>query len=270
MSHSAAAFRAKYGPWAVVAGASQGLGEEYARQLATFGIHVVLVARRVQPMTILAEEFTDKYGVQTRVIELDLARVDAAQVVERETADLEIGILVYNAALSTIGGFFESALEDHIREIETNCRAPMMLAHTLGRRMAARGQGGIVLMSSLSATMGSALIANYAATKAYNLVLAEGLWEEMRTHGVDVLACCAPAVTTPNYRDSAPGRTAPGTMTPSAVVRETLAALGTTPSYIPGRTNQVSAFLLRRLLSRKLAIRTMGSVMRGMYSKKES
>ena len=266
MSHTAAAFRAKYGPWALVAGASQGLGEEYARQLAAFGLHVVLVARRVQPMTTLAEEFTATYGVQIRIVELDLARADAAQIVERETADLEIGILVYNAALSTIGGFFENALEDHVREIETNCRAPMMLAHTLGRIMAARGRGGIVLMSSLSATMGSALIANYAATKAYNLVLAEGLWEEMRTRGVDVMACCAPAVTTPNYQDSAPGRTAPGTMTPAAVVRETLAALGTTPSYIPGPTNRISALMLRRLLTRKQAIRIMGNVMRGMYA----
>lgn len=266
MSHTAAAFRAKYGPWALVAGASQGLGEEYARQLAAFGLHVVLVARRVQPMTTLAEEFTATYGVQMRIVELDLARADAAQIVERETADLEIGILVYNAALSTIGGFFENALEDHVREIETNCRAPMMLAHTLGSIMAARGRGGIVLMSSLSATMGSALIANYAATKAYNLVLAEGLWEEMRTRGVDVMACCAPAVTTPNYQDSAPGRTAPGTMTPAAVVRETLAALGSTPSYIPGPTNRISALVLRRLLTRKQAIRIMGNVMRGMYA----
>src|SRR5215469_7800800 len=118
MSRSAAAFRAKYGPWAVVAGASQGLGEEYARQLAAFGLHVALVARRVQPMTRLAEEFTGKYGVQIRVIELDLARADAAQVVERETADLEIGILVYNAALSMIGRFFDAELPEHTGEID--------------------------------------------------------------------------------------------------------------------------------------------------------
>lgn len=265
MARSDTTFRAKYGPWALVAGASQGLGEEYARQLAAHGLHVVLVARRSDLTTTLAEQLAATYGVRTRAIALDLARTDAAGVIASETAGLEIGLLIYNAALSVIGGFFEGALEDHMREIETNCRAPMMLAYTLGREMAARGRGGIVLMSSLSATMGSALIANYAATKAYNLVLAEGLWEELRTRGVDVLACCAPAMTTPNYRASAARGTAPGTMTPAAAVRETLAALGTTPSFIPGATNRLSAFALRRLVPRKAAIRLMGRVMRGMY-----
>lgn len=269
MTRLDATFGAKYGPWAVVAGASQGLGEEYARQLAARGLHVVLVARRGDLATALAEQLASTYGVRTRAIVLDLARADAAEVIARETAELEIGLLVYNAALSLIGGFFEGVLEDHVREIETNCRAPMMLAHTLGRAMVARGRGGIVLMSSLSATMGSALIANYAATKAYNQVLAEGLWEELRARGVDVLACCAPAVATPNDQASAVRGTAPGTMTPAVVVRETLAALGTMPSFIPGATNRLSAFALRRLLPRKAAVRLMGRVMRGMYAQSE-
>ncbi len=267
MSRSTADFRAKFGAWAVVAGASQGLGEEFARQLAARGLNVAMIARRAQLTAALAEEFGAKYGVQTRVIVLDLAQADAAEVVERETAELEVGLLVYNAALSLIGQFLEGSLEDHVREVATNCRAPMMLAHTLGRKMAERGRGGIVLMSSLSATMGSALLANYAATKAYNQVLAEGLWEEMRTRGIDVMACCAPAMTTPNYLASAPKTTSPGTMSPAAVVKESLDALGTVPSYIPGRTNRLSAFALRRLLPRRMAIETMGRVMRGMYAK---
>ncbi len=268
MSRSRTKFRATYGPWAIVAGASQGLGEEYARQLAASGLNVVLVARRAALVTALSQEFTSVHGIQTRCIELDLAREDAAEVIEQQTADLEIGLLVYNAALSKIGGFFETALVDHLRELETNCRGPMTLAYVLGRKMAARGRGGIVLMSSLSATMGSALIANYAATKAYNQVLAEGLWEEMRKNGVDVMACCPPAVTTPNYLASGPGRSSPGTMSAAAVVTETLAALGSTPSFIPGLTNRISAFALRRLLPRKLAIQIMGNVMQGMYGEK--
>lgn len=267
MRRSSAAFRARYGPWAVVAGASSGLGAEYARQLAGRGLHVALIARRSELAGAVAKEITARHGVETRIIALDLARVDAAEVVERETAGLDVGLLVYNAAFSAIGSFFERSLDDHVREVETNCRAPVMLAHTLGRHMVARGKGGIILMSSLSATMGSALIANYAATKAYNLVLAEGLWEEMRTRGIDVIACCPAAVSTPGYLTSAPAKAAPGTMTPAAVVAETLDALGTTPSFIPGRSNQLSAFALRRLLPRKMTIRLMGRVMRGMYAK---
>jgi short-subunit dehydrogenase len=125
-----------------------------------------------------------------------------------------------------------------------------------------------VLMSSLSATQGSPLIANYAATKAYNLVLAEGLWDELRACGVDVLACCAGATTTPNYLASAPRRGA-GTrsaISPQVVVAETLAALGKRPSVIPGRFNRLAAFLMRRLLPRRTTITIMGRTMREMYS----
>ena len=263
MSRSPAEFRQRYGPWAVVAGASSGLGEAFAAQLAARGLNVVLVARRAALASQVAAQLAERFGIETRVFELDLARPDAAAVVGAQTVDLDVGLLIYNAALSIIGPFLDRPLDDHLHEVETNCRAPMLLAYTLGQRMLARGRGGIVLMSSLSATMGSALIANYGATKAYNLVLAEGLWEELRTRGVDVMACCPAAVSTPNYTESAP-QGSRGTMAPAAVAMQTLAALGSTPSFIPGRSNRLSALALR-LLPRKSTVRLMGSVMRRMY-----
>jgi uncharacterized protein len=259
MSRSPAVFQQRYGPWAVVAGASSGLGEAFATQLAARRLNIVLIARRAVLASQVAARLAKQYGIETRVLELDLARPDAAEVVNNETADLDVGLLVYNAALSIIGPFLDTPLEDHLREVETNCQAPMLLAYTLGRRMLARGRGGIVLMSSLSATMGSALIANYGATKAYNLVLAEGLWEELRTHGVDVMACCPASVSTPNYAASAP-QGSRGTMSPAVVAARTLAALGSMPSFIPGRSNQLSALALR-LMPRKSTVRLMGSVM---------
>jgi short-subunit dehydrogenase len=266
MARSAEAFRARYGPWAVVAGASSGLGEAYARALAARGINVALIARRRSLAEALAAKLAGRHGIQTRVIELNLARADAGEIVAAATADLDVGLLVYNAAFSAIGPFFERPVNDHLRELETNCRAPLLLAYALGQRLLARGRGGIVVMSSLSATMGSALIANYAATKAYNQVLAEGLWEELRGRGVDVMACCAGATSTPNYAASAP-KGARGTLTPAAVAEQTLAALGTTPSFIPGRGNRLSAFALRRLMPRKATIKLMGGVMRRMYAR---
>lgn len=264
MVRSRADFRSRYGPWAVVAGASEGLGAEYATQIAAYGLNVVLIARREPPLRDLAEQLTARYGIETLPLPLDLAREDAAAVVEAATAELDVGMLVYNAALSVIGPFFDAPLEDHLREVAINCRGPVSLAYVLGKRMLARGHGGIVLMSSLSATMGSALIANYAASKAYNMVLAEGIWEELRTRGVDVMACAAGAIATPGYLESAPKRGG-GAMTPVRVVSETLAALGTTPSFIPGGGNRIAAFALRRLVPRASAIRLMGRVMRGMY-----
>ena len=260
-------FRARYGPWAVVAGASQGLGEAYAEQVAALGLNVVLIARREELLRALAERLAAAHGVETRVLVLDLAREGATAVVEAEVADLDVGLLIYNAALSVIGPFLDRPLEAHLGELAVNTRTPMALAYRLGRRMRSRGHGGIILMSSLASAQGSPLTANYAATKAYNMVLAEGLWDELRRQGVDVLACVAGATSTPNYTASAPrsGTAGSATLTPQAVAAEALAALGRQPSVIPGRANRLSALVMRRLLPRRTAVAIMGRVLRGMY-----
>ena len=145
-----------------------------------------------------------------------------------------------------------------------------MLAHELGRQMAARHRGGIILVSSLSALQGSALIATYAATKAYGYILGEGLWDELREHGVDVLAFLAGATRTPNYEASNPKaatRFAPAVMEPAVVVEEALAMLGRQPSAIAGRANRLASFVMTRLMPRKVAVETMGRTTRAMYGR---
>ncbi|HVU70342.1 MAG TPA: SDR family NAD(P)-dependent oxidoreductase, partial [Ktedonobacteraceae bacterium] len=173
-------FRTRYGPWALVAGASEGLGAEFATQLAARGLNLLLIARREDVLEEISARLRREYAVQVRALALDLARDDLAQVLGEATSDLEIGLLVYNAALSMIGPYFTISLEDHLREIAVNCRAPMTLAYLLGLPMLKRGRGGILLMSSLGGAQGSALLVNYTATKAYNRLLAEGLWDELR------------------------------------------------------------------------------------------
>lgn len=259
-------FLEKYGPWALIAGASTGLGAEYATQLAAKELNVVLVARRANMLESLAAKIKTDFRVQVRVLALDLARADAASIVDAQMSDIEIGLLIYNAALSVVGDFFDQPLETHLREIDTNIRAPLTLAYTLGKRMLARKRGGIVLMSSLSATQGSPLISNYAATKAYNLVFAEGLWDELRAQGIDVLAGCPNSIDTPNFRARAPAKSPMPATPPRAVVAETLVALGRQPSIIPGRSNRLAAFVMRRLFPRRFAIMLMGRTMRAMYS----
>jgi short-subunit dehydrogenase len=265
-------FRARYGPWAVVAGASAGLGAAFAEQLAAQGLNLVLVARRQTLLEQVSAQLGSRHGVQVRILALDLGREDAAAQVAAASEGLDIGLLVYNAAFSAIGSFLDISLEDHLREISTNCRTPLGLAYTFGQALRQRRRGGIILMSSLSALQGSALIANYAATKAYNLLLAEGLWEELRGAGVDVLACRAGAVSTPNYLQSLaapaqPGAEPPmGAMPAAVVAADTLAALGRGGSLVPGMNNQAAAFIMGRLLPRGLAIRLMGRVLRGLYS----
>jgi short-subunit dehydrogenase len=268
VSDAAAQFRERYGPWAVIAGASAGLGAAWARAIAARGVNPVLVARRQEQLGELARELADRYAVRPEVMTLDLSRPDAAVRLLDRTAGLDVGLLVYNAAFSLIGPFLEQPLDQHLLEVEVNIRAPLVLAHTLGRRMAERGRGGVVLMSSLSAAHGSPRIANYAATKAWNLVLAEGLWYELAGRGVNVLGCAAGATDTPNYRASTPRR--PGLMpvsvlSPEAVVEAAIATLGRSPSVIPGRANRLTAAIMQRILGRRATVRLMGRTMDRMY-----
>ena len=263
-----ATFHQKYGPWAVVAGASEGLGAAYADQLARAGLNLVLIARREHLLQALADQLKEKYAIEVEIMAVDLSLPDAAESIIHKTAGLEIGLLVYNAAYSAVGSFLDHPVGDHMKEIDTNIRTPLALTYHFGQRMLAGGHGGIILMASLSAFQGSAFISNYAATKAFNMLLAEGLWEEWRKKNVDVLVCTAGSVRTPNYLASTPRQTggfSDAALEPEDVVREALGALGRQPHVIPGRGNRLASFVMRHLLPRRMAIEMMGRVLKDMY-----
>jgi hypothetical protein len=144
-----------------------------------------------------------------------------------------------------------------------------MMAHEFGRTMLPRQRGGFLLVCSMSAFQGSPLLATYAATKAFGLVLGETLWEEFGRHGIDVLAFCAGPTRTPNYEGSRPRRPprfTPPPMEPEAVVREALATLGRKPSAVAGWGNKLTGLVMSRLLPRQIAVRIMGRATRAMYS----
>ncbi len=263
-------FQERYGSWAIVAGASEGLGAEYATQLAGRGLNLILIARRAELLQTLATQLSGKYKIKAKPLILDLSLPNAAEQIVHQTMDLDIGLLVYNAAFSAVGPFLERSMDEHMREFHTNMHAPFKLIYLLGQHLLKRGHGGVILMSSLSAFQGSAYISTYAATKAFNIVLAESLWEEWRTRGVDVLVCVSGAVKTSNYVSSQPTKTGglgDMTMTPDEVVRDALDALGKQPYVIPGRMNCVASFVMRHLLPRTLAIKFMGRTLRAMYVK---
>lgn len=267
MGSSDGEFLARYGPWGVVAGASEGLGKAFALELARRGLKVLLVARRRAELEELAEDLRREYGVEARPLVLDLAGDAAAGEIEDATADLDVGLLVYNAAYSLIGPFLEHSVEEHLKELDVNCRTSLQLTHRFAQRLSNRGRGGILVLSSMAGFQGSPLIANYAATKAYSMILAEGLWDELRDAGVDVLACCAGATRTPNYERSSPAGASAlvPVMEAEAVVREALSELGRGPSVISGWRNKLASFFMRRILPRRRAIIIMGNNMRSMY-----
>jgi uncharacterized protein len=266
-SSKSGSFRSRYGPTAVVAGASEGIGAQFSIQLAERGLDLFLVARRSELLEALAARLSEQHHVRVHCLPLDLASPDAAAVIAKQTQELNVGLFIYNAAFSAIGPFWQKPLEDHLTELDVNCRTPLSLAWAMIPRLVERGRGGLILMSSLSANQGSALISHYAATKAYNRLLAEGLWEELRPLGIDVLACCPGAVSTPNYNASLKtmANRMARAMPPEVVVAETLAVLGRQPVVIPGRMNRLAFFVMKRLLPGETAIRLMGSVLRNMY-----
>lgn len=247
-------FPQRYGPWAVVAGASEGMGAEFARQLSGRGVKVVLIARREQVLAELAKTLPG----ETKCLAIDLAQPDAAARIAADTAGLDVGLVVYNAALSPIGPFIEQSLEENLRALDVNVRTPTALAHHFLPRLIKRGRGGLVLLSSLTAFQGSPFVSTYGATKSYNLALAEGLWAECRGTGVDVLSVCAGATATPNLL-KATKKAPPGMQQPAQVVSEALDALARGPVLIPGVFNRFASFLMRRLLPRRTTIQIMGN-----------
>ena len=257
-------FRARYGPWALVTGASEGIGESFARALATRRLDLLLVARRPEPLEALAVGLRAAHGIRVRTATADVARPDLLAAMDAIAGDGEVGLVVHNAAFSALGPFLDRPLDDLMKVIDVNCRAPLLLAHHFGRKMAARGHGGIVLMSSLAGGQGTPIVASYAASKAFEIVLAEGLWDELRPAGVDVLACRAGPTRTPSYEASRPRKKVP-MMEPGPVAEEALAALGRKPVVVAGKLNRAVNFVMQRLLSRPAAIRFMGSSTRRMY-----
>jgi len=265
-----AKFADRYGPWAVVAGASEGLGEAFARECAVRGLNVVLIARRVELAQRLADEIAAANGVQTRVLRADLAdRADLDRILI-ELADLDVGLLIYNAAFSVVGPFFNFDIDTHLKEIDVNVRGPLVLAHGFGERLRARGRGGIILLSSMGALQGMVRVANYSATKAYNLVLGEGLWAELRDEGVDVLVSCAGATRTPNYLASEPDDAKVPVQEPEQVAEETLNALGRKPTVFPAPVLRFTHFVFRHLTGRKAAVRMMAYASNRTYREQDS
>ncbi|MBN1799536.1 MAG: SDR family NAD(P)-dependent oxidoreductase [Spirochaetales bacterium] len=261
-------FQTRYGPWALVAGASEGLGRAFAEGLAARGLHLVLIARRKKLLQSLTKELQTLYSIQVRTLALDLSNEDLIERLIAFTRDIEVGLVVYNAAFPNIGLFHRRSYEEHKKLVSINCLGPVALCYQFGKLMRQRGSGGIILMSSLTGFVGTPVLAHYAASKAYNRILAEGLWRELKPSGVAVLACCAGAVATPNFRksiDDSVNISRIPVMRAEKVVRKTLRALGKKAVVVPGFLNKLHYFFIQRIISRKRAVSFLGRITERLY-----
>ena len=255
---------ARYGTWAVVTGASDGIGRACAVEVASAGLNLVLVARRRATLDALASELRTQHKVEVEVVAADLSTSDGVAAVVEATTSRDVGLLVAAAGYGTSGEFIDNALDDELSMIDLNCRAVAALAHVFGRRFVARGRGGLLLFSSLVAFQGVPRAANYAATKAYVQSLAEGLRLELAPRGVDVVAA-APGPVASGFAARA-SMTMSFSQTPSEIARGTLAALGRWGTVRPGVLSKLLEFSLM-LLPRWGRVRMMGIIMRGMTRK---
>ena len=253
--------REKYGPWAVVTGASSGIGLELAKCLAAAGLHLVLNARGREQLTRLAHDLRTTYGVQTVIIPGDVADTNTIEEIIARTKTLPVGLLVASAGFGTSGLFIKNSLAEEVNMLRVNCEALLSLTHHFSQVFANNKRGGIILMSSIVAFQGVPFSANYAATKAYVQSLAEALAVELQPFGVDVLA-------------AAPGPVASGFgqranmkmnmfLTPAQIGVPILQALGRKTTVLPGLLTKLLVYSLRTV-PRWGKVKIMKLVMGGM------
>ena len=254
-------FKERYGPWALVTGASAGIGAEFSSQLAELGLNLILVARRKQRLDDFAQQLEERNKIQVRTLRADLSRPDFMPAVLSATQSIEVGLLVNNAGFGLAGNFLDHQLEKEVALLDVNCRAPLILTHGFGRKMAARGRGGIIFVSSVSGYIATPFEATYAASKAYELFLAESLRYELKNKGVDVLALC-PGSTDTEFHEVAGSRPV-AAMAVELVVDVALKMLGKKPVAIPGWHNRLLVYLLKftpRRLHTLIGGRVMGNL----------
>jgi short-subunit dehydrogenase len=254
-------FKERYGPWALVTGASSGIGAEFSIQLAGMGLNLVLVARRKQRLDDLARQLEEKNKIQVRTLRADLSQPDFMQAILSVTQSIEVGLLVNNAGFGLAGKFLDHQLEKEVALLGVNCRAPLILTHEFGRQMIRRKRGGIIFVSSVSGYIATPIEASYAASKAYELFLAESLWYELKNDGVDVLALC-PGVTVSEFHDLS-GIRPVAAMPVSPVVALALKTLGKKPSVIAGWHNRLLVSFVK-FVPRWITTAQAGRVMKNL------
>lgn len=253
------------GKWALVTGASAGIGEELARQLAAAGTHLVLTARRADRLQALAADLSSKYGTKVEVVSADLTQTAAPEQVYAFTSarGIEVELLVNNAGFGAFGYVHKIPTPRIAEMIQVNCTAVVALTQLYVPAMIARQRGDVLIVSSVAAFQPVPFNSAYAATKAFDLLFAEGIAEELRPFGVNVCALC-PGSTTTEFQDVAqqPDRTFRSPETAEKVARVGLEGMARGDTFvISGRKNRLMVEL-ERLAPRRFVAKMAAKVMR--------
>jgi uncharacterized protein len=258
-------FVGRYGPWAIIAGASEGVGAAFARQSAERGLNVVLLARRQAVLDDVANELRGTFGVDVRVVAIDLADDDAMAPIAAATDDIDVGLLMYCAGADpNVRPFLSEPIETAVSMVQRNCVMPLRLCHHFAAPMVERGRGGIVLLSSGAGLVGAPNLVAYGATKAFDMVMAEALWAELNESGVDVLGLVLGLTDTPAQRRMMAQHgqlpsiesPVPGATPAETVAADAIANLANGPTWLAGEDVRVGIPYLGAL-PRNDAVRVM-------------
>lgn len=264
-------FLDQYGPWALIAGASEGIGLDFAQQLAAKGINLVLLSRSGEKLRVAANAITALHNVDIRMIEADLSHSDCLVPIAEATHDIDIGLMIYNAgAVHSAEFFLDQSLESQLALINLNCRSPLALAHHFAQPMRERERGGMIFLSSMAAFAGGSYVATYAGTKAFDIVFPQSLWHELAPHNVHVMSLVAGATRTPAMAAAGLDLTeqqdgGPAIMDAVDVAIEGLAKLGEEPVWIAGEHNRQAAEFFATL-PRKDLINAMSMGTAGLFN----
>lgn len=249
-------FLAKYGSWAIITGAGQGLGQAFAEGVAARGINLVLVDKHLPQLAITANHIRHSFDVEVNEVECDLALPDCVTTIEQACAGLDIGLLVCNAAIGKTAKFLDLSSTEIKAHIDINCTSSALLIRHVAPWMVARQKGGIILIGSATGLQGSPMFSAYAATKAFEIVLAESLWYELQPSGVDVLGFIPGPTNTPSLRtvhtSLEEGQKTKTIDLPGPTAEKALDSLGSGPVAARDETIQ------SRLAGRQEAIKNMG------------
>jgi hypothetical protein len=237
----------KFGPWALVTGASSGIGAEFARQLANSGLNVVLAARRGALLDQVGGALVRSFGVQTRSIVVDLSEEGSVEKLGDAVSDLDIGLVISNAGTGNPGNFLNQDHGELLRLFRLNALAHLNIARYFGPRLSTRGGGGVLLGGAMGAARGIPFMANDAGSKAYVQSLGESLHVELKRHGIHVTVLVVPptdtAIITKLGLDPATMPMKP--MSTAQCVSEALRALQRNRSLcLPGATNRLMSALI--------------------------
>lgn len=253
----------KYGNWALITGASSGIGEEFARKLASEGFNLILVARRKDRLEKLAGDLMQKYPIEIIAVPLDLTSESFIEELKKYVGERKVDVLINNAGVGSTGEFINNDSEHELNLVKLNCIAPTILTHHFVKSMIMQKRGAVIFLGSTVAFQPTPFMATYSASKVFNLLLGESLWWELKKYNIDVLVI-NPGGTETEFQRIAKAKVGPSPRKSSDVVNTALKALGKKPSVVDGFLNKIFS-ISSRFATRKTAVTISGLITRKLY-----